>query len=397
MPTLVIDWDWSAPVSFVNVPARYTHASILVRYFNAPIECLTIAIGQRRIEGFSIEEKLSDDAVRRRDQILLKRLLESNQRQATETLPSATVVVCTRDRPADLKRCLEGILRLEGPRHEILVIDNCPSDDQTEALVQTFASVRYVREPVPGLNHARNRALREATGEILVFIDDDAVPDPHWLKAHLANYTQPIVLCVTGLTVPLELEHPSQEEFEQYSSFIRGFERRVFDPMRDDPLTPGTIGAGVNMSIRRSIVEAVGGFDGALDAGTPTKSGGDHEMYSRILGAGYRIVYEPCAINRHRHRDSPDELEKAVEGYGTGAYAAMTRALFVDGEFGVFRIAWLWFRHSQARAILRALLRRSSEVDRRMIRAEIRGCLRGPGAYFRSVRSIRRRKLLRYG
>ena len=393
MATLVFDWEWTAPFSRVSIDARYSHASILVRCQNAPIERVTIPITDQRIEGTAIENALSAGACHLRDRILLG----GDERETAATLPSATVAVCTRDRPDDLQRCLEGILDLDGPEHEVLVIDNCPSDDRTEALVRTMPRVRYVREPIAGLNHARNRALREATGEVVVFIDDDAVPDRHWLTAHLANYIQPIVLCVTGLTVPLELEHPSQEEFEQYSSFIRGFERRVFDPMRDDPLTPGAIGAGVNMSVRRSLVETVGAFDGALDAGTVTKSGGDHEMYSRILGAGYRIIYEPRAINRHRHRNSPDELEKAIEGYGTGAYAAMTRALLVDGEFGVFRIAWLWFRHAQAKAILRALLRRGPEVDRRMIRAEIRGCLRGPWAYLRSVSNIRRRKLLRYG
>ncbi len=352
---------------------------------------------KNRIDGSAIEQGLSYHASRRRDKLLLERLLGVDRDKAIRPLPSATVAVCTRDRPKDLRRCLGGILLLEGPDREVLIIDNCPSDERTAQLVKGAPGVRYVREETPGLNHARNRALREATGEVVVFIDDDAVPDPHWLDAYLSHYTQPIVQCVTGLTVPLELEHSSQKEFEQYSSFVRGFERRIFDPMHHDPLAPGSIGAGVNMSVRRSIVEAVGGSDGALDAGTPTKSGGNYEMFTRILGAGYRIVCDPHAINRHRHRNSPDELERAIKGYGTGAYTTMTRALLVDGEWGVLRIVWLWFRHDQAKAILRAILRRASAVDRRLIKAELRGFLQGIWAYLRSVRNIRSQKLSHYG
>ena len=397
MPTAVLDWDITSDLASVDIHPRYTHAMILVRCFGAPIGRLTMPIVNQRIERIAVLVQLDDDTVNRRDRILLGHFLGGEPDTHATILPSATVAICTRDRPEDLRKCLAGIMELSGTPYETLVVDNCPSNDQTEAVVAQFPNVRYICEPVPGLNHARNCALREATGDIVAFIDDDAVPDPDWLFAHLVNYKQPIVQCVTGLTMPLELEHVSQELFERYSSFIRGFDRRIFDPLHHDPLAPGGIGAGVNMSVRRSIVEAVGGFDNALDAGTVTKSGGDHEMYTRILGAGYRIIYDPAAINWHRHRNSDIELEKAIQGYGTGAYASMTRALLVDGEIGVFRIAWLWFRHGQARRLLRALIWRGSEFDRRLIKAELRGCVAGPYAYLRSVMNIRLRKLPRYG
>ena len=397
MPTAVFDWDLTSDQTSVNIEPGYTHAMILVRFFGAPIGRLTMAVKNGRIKRTAVLERLDPGTVTRRDRILMGRVLGDEQVIRAAPLPSATVAICTRDRPDDLRRCLGGIMKLGGTAYETLVVDNCPSDDKTQALVADFPRARYVCEPLPGLNHARNRALREAAGEIVAFIDDDAVPDEGWLLAHLANYEQPIVQCVTGLTMPLELEHASQELFERYSSFVRGFERRIFDPLYHDPLAPGQIGAGVNMSVRRSIIDTVGGFDNALDAGTVTKSGGDHEMYTRILGAGYRIIYDPAAINRHRHRNLDAELEKAIEGYGTGSYASMTRALLVDGEFGVFRIAWLWFRHDQARPLLRALLGRGSAFDRKLIKAEMRGCLRGPFAYLLSVLNLRRQKLPRYG
>lgn len=397
MPTFVIDWEWSTPFSLVNIPSTYSQALILVRCLSAPVEQIKLPIHDGRLSAASIEIALSSNADLFREQIAFECQIGQGVDPLWTPLPSATVAVCTRDRTEDLERCIEGILRLRGADYEVLIVDNCPSDQRTADLVKKYRNIKYVCEPTAGLNHARNRALREASGDVVVFIDDDAVPDQFWLEAHLRNYDQPIVQCVTGLTVALELEHASQEEFEEYSSFARGFQRIVFDSAHHDPLAPGGIGAGVNMSLRRTIADEVGAFDGALDAGTPTKSGGDHEMFSRILCAGYRIIYEPRAINRHRHRNSPFELEKAIEGYGTGAYAAMTRALLVHKELGSVRIAWLWFRHQQARALLRALLGRGTHKERRLIWAEVRGCLRGPFAYLRSVRAIKHQKLKRYG
>src|SRR5262249_20614927 len=216
--------------------------------------------------------------------------------------PPVTVAVCTRDRPNDLERCLRGLLALPARGQELLVVDNAPSGTWTEAVVRRHPGVRYLREEQPGLNHARNHALRAARHEIVAFLDDDATPDPIWLRGLLEPFADPRVLCVTGLTMPLELETPAQEWFERYSPFGRGFERRIFDGSRQTPLAVGPIGAGANMALRREVLDLVGPFDVALDAGTATHSGGDHDMFARILIGGYQIVYQPAALSWHRHR-----------------------------------------------------------------------------------------------
>ena len=126
----------------------------------------------------------------------------------------------------------------------------------------------------------------------------------------------------------------AQEWFERLSPFGRGFERRLFDGTRDDPVAVARAGAGANMALRRTVLEEVGPFDEALDAGTETRSGGDHEMFGRILAAGYRIVYEPRAVSWHRHRRTWEELREAIHGYGVGVYAMWTRRLMVDRELG---------------------------------------------------------------
>ncbi|HSK09443.1 MAG TPA: glycosyltransferase, partial [Vicinamibacterales bacterium] len=243
-----------------------------------------------------------------------------------------------------------------------------------------------------GLNAARNRALREARHDLVAFTDDDAVVDPGWLAALARNFEDPRVLCSTGLTMPAELETEAQELFEVYTPFSRGFDRRVFDPTSTSPLAVGPVGAGANMALRRSILDRVGEFDEALDGGTPTRSGGDHEMFSRILASGFHIVYDPAALSWHRHRRTMEELRETVRGYGTGVYAMWTRALLTGRDYGVFKQAYLWLRHGQVPELLRSLRPATRRVPLRLLAAEWRGCLAGPRAYLVSRRQVAGRR-----
>lgn len=304
---------------------------------------------------------------------------------------TATVAICTRERPELLDACLQGLTGANLPCCEILAVDNNPATERTAEVVARFPSVRYVREDRPGLNAARNCAVAHASGDVVAFVDDDAVVDPDWLHHLLAPFADPEVLCVTGLTLPLELRTEPQEHFERLSGFTRrGFQRRTFRWPSHNPVSTGMVGAGVNMAIRRSALSLLGGFDPALDAGTPTRSGGDHEYFARILRAGYRIVYEPRAINRHCHRQTWDDLEDVFLAYGVGTYAYWTRLLLVDGEFGVFRLAWNWFFRDQGRRLARSLLQRGRTVERRLLLAELKGCRLGPGRYLGARRRAQR-------
>jgi len=82
------------------------------------------------------------------------------------------------------------------------VVDNCPADTTTASLVAGYPEIEYVLEPRPGLDTARNRGLHAATGEIIAFTDDDAQVEEGWLDALRANFDDPLVAVVTGLTLP---------------------------------------------------------------------------------------------------------------------------------------------------------------------------------------------------
>jgi len=342
------------------------------------------------VDGPELAARIGD-TLARDIEVARHRALISRLEPAQAPTVTATVAVCTRERPELLAACIEGLVSAGLACCEILIVDNCPTTDRTAQVVARFPSVRYVREDRPGLNSARNCAFQHARGEVVAFVDDDAVIDPDWLDRLLTPFHDPEVLAVTGLTLPLELRTPSQQHFERLSGFTRrGFKRRTFCWPAHHPLSTGMVGAGVNMAVRRDALAILGGFDPALDAGTPTRSGGDHEYFARILRAGYKIVYEPRAVNRHCHRQTWPDLEDVFLAYGVGTYAYWTRLLLVDREVGVFRLAWHWFFKDQGPRLLRSCLTRRRAVERRLLLAELAGCLVGPWRYLRARRHYAR-------
>lgn len=376
----------------IEAPGRYPHAFLLILYRGHPVGETWIPLGNTTPVGGELRRTLEEaggEPLRRH--VLLEKLGLENF-SAENRLPSADIAVCTHERPDDLNRCLSALHPIASNGTRILVVDSGPVSEKTRRVTERFVGVRYIREPLPGLNRARNRALREAHGEIVAFTDDDAIPEPGWLPALLRNFNDRLVLCVTGLTLALEMETEAQELHERLSTFGRGYERRVFERINRSPCAAGIVGAGVNMAFRRNVTGLVGPFDETLDAGTPTRSGGDYEIFSRILGAGYRIVYEPDAFSRHRHRHSRVELVETFYGYGTGVYAAWTRSLLIERECSVPRQAAVWFFKRQFPSLIRSLLRRPGSRPLDLVAAELRGCANGPVAWFRSRAQNRKRE-----
>ena len=298
--------------------------------------------------------------------IQVEALLDTPHAAWNGPLPRITVAVCTRDRPGNLARCLGALLRLEYPRLDLLVVDNAPSSEAVEQLVRaSYPDVRCVREPRPGLDWARNRAIQEAHGEIIAYTDDDAVVDPGWAQALGSLFAEhPEIMAVTGLVAPAELETPAQLLFEEYGGFGRGFVRkwcRAPERRADRwwAWSTGQYGTGANMAFRRELFDQIGGFDPALDVGTVTNGGGDLEMFFRLLKEGHLLVYEPGALVWHRHRREYAELRQQLTNNGTGFFAYLVRAAraYPDEAAELARLAFWWLRHRMLRRLRRSLPR----------------------------------------
>ena len=387
MPTAVVRIEATALPHSLQLEPRYQRAMLVVSWQGRPAGHVGVPLVAGALDARRLRDAVEQVAGYHIAMLQLKEWLDWDPHADTPR-PRATIAICTRDRLADLERCLASMQLLPDDAQEVLVIDNASRDaDAVRALVQHHARVRYIREDRPGLDIARNRALREATGEIVIFCDDDAEVDPGWLRAIGGNFANPRTLCVTGLILPLELETPAQEFFERTNGFGRGYARVVHDGITDDAFFVSRVGAGASMALRRNVLELIGPFDEALDAGTPTKSGGDHDYFTRILTAGYVIVYEPSALSWHRHRREWHELRSAVRGYGTGVWAYLTRQA-IRGEWRAPYVAAAWL-FWQLSSLMAGLLGRRTLLPRDLAIAEIRGCFEGPAAYLRSRRAQR--------
>mgnify|MGYP000853151958 FL=1 len=393
MPTAILDFEYDCLPDTVQDLERYNAAQVLVRIGKKPAAWVRVPVEDGRLTGEAIL-----GAVRRQaHHTFWQQLAEQRQELAPappEALPTATVAICTRDRANDLQRCLGGLQKMfqSGPdiAAEVLVVDSASRLPETRQVVESFPGTRYLRLERKGLNVARNAAMRSASGEIVVFIDDDAVPDVGWLQAHREAFDHPLTMMSTGLTLPLELESEAQEQFEAVSSFSRGFIPRTYDHRNMHPLTAGRAGAGVNMALRRTVVDLIGPFDDALDAGTPTHSGGESELMARLIDGGYRIVYTPSALNWHRHRRSLSELRRTIYGYGTGVYAFWTSYTLKQREWAVPLVAGKWFWYDQLPALLRSAAHVPGAPPWPLPWDELRGCAAGPWAYWQARRQARR-------
>jgi glycosyltransferase involved in cell wall biosynthesis len=299
---------------------------------------------------------------------------------------SVSVVVATRDRPEQLRRCLESVLALQTQPDEIIVVDNCPSDERTRELVSTLP-VRYLREDHPGASRARNRAIVESTADLLAFTDDDCTVDPHWLNGLDESFSDELVLAVTGYIGPAELETEAQVLFEAHGGFEKHFERTVFDGTTVSPsAAAGPSGASANIIFRRRAFEEVGLFAEDLGPGTPARSAEDAYQNYRVLAAGFRIAFEPSRIIWHWHRRELSGLRRILSDYTISGFAYTTRCLLRHHDLSVAKI-WAWWLGHFWGDLRRCIRRRDDALPLRIALAEIGGMFRGPWRLYRSIRS----------
>lgn len=229
------------------------------------------------------------------------------------------VIVATYDRAGPLGEALETLLRQDpGPcAPEILVVDNGSTDGTREVVAALAARspipVRYVREPARGVAHARRRGLREATAEWLAFFDDDQLADPGWLRELAAAARESGAACVGG-RVTLALEGPGAAPLPAFCRTLLG------ETPGDGPAGPyrgkHLPGTG-NVLLHRSVLDAVGSFDPALELGAE-----DTDLFRRVRRAGLTMWYAPRARVRHRapaYRATPAYLLWTARRHGAAS------------------------------------------------------------------------------
>jgi len=220
--------------------------------------------------------------------------------------PGASVVICTYNRSKWLEATLRSLSNIRTDRQwEIIVVDNNSADD-TPAVVARHTAVSavpvtYLFEPRQGKSNALNTGIARAAGDILLFTDDDVEIDPKWLDEACEPFTRESGVDYVGGPVEPMWEARPPGWFDQRRSDLWGTlaildygpTPFVFEERQRVPL-------GVNMAVRRQLVDRVGGFHPELGRRGKSLLGQEQaEFFSRARARGVRGLYVPGMKVRH--------------------------------------------------------------------------------------------------
>jgi glycosyltransferase involved in cell wall biosynthesis len=222
--------------------------------------------------------------------------------------PRVTVLICTYNRASLLDATLESLAACEPPPggFEVLVVDNA-STDSTEAVVEARRAnnpvpLRYVFEGRPGKSHALNTGLLATPADIILFTDDDIQVPPHWIAECCRALDARSDVDYVGGPVRPHWEAPPPAWFPPSNGNLWGTvavldygdHPFIFEDRHVVPL-------GVNMAVRRRVVQIVGGFDASFGRKGRSLLGQEQgEFFCRTRAAGLRGLYVPDMWLHHR-------------------------------------------------------------------------------------------------
>lgn len=237
--------------------------------------------------------------------------------------PRISVAVCSHNGSRTIRDTLEGLSKLDYPDFEVIVVDDGSTDEVTK-IAATYDVRLFVHPQNHGLSQARNTALEAATGEIIAYIDDDAYPDPHWLRFLALTFSSGNWAAVGGPNIP----PPDDGLVADCVANAPGGPTHLLLSDREAEHIPGC-----NMAIRSECLRAIGGFDPTFRV-----AGDDVDMCWRLHERGWKIGFSPSAIVWHHHRNSVKTYWKQQRGYGKAE--ALLEQKWPDRYNSVGHLSW---------------------------------------------------------
>ncbi|MBP7866227.1 MAG: glycosyltransferase family 2 protein [Acidobacteria bacterium] len=246
--------------------------------------------------------------------------------------PRISILVCTRNRPEDLKTCVRTILENRFTDYELLVVDQGDGREVADFLAGVpDPRVRHVPTPTRGLSRARNIGIVESRAPIIAFTDDDCLCDPGWVGGIVRLFDEhPTVQGVYGRVLP----HGDRFKEGLFCHCL------IDDP--DERLVRGRVpphqnlGHGNNMAFRRELFRAIGIYNVRMGAGTRLKSGEDTDLSYRALRAGVEVLYSPAPLVYHNNWNTLEQAGRMDYGYVLG-FVSIFGKFTLKGDGVAFR------------------------------------------------------------
>ncbi len=205
------------------------------------------------------------------------------------------------DRAADVVAVASSVLHQSYPEKEVLLIVDREKPELYHYLQESFPGTVKVIESTQtqGLSAARNAGIKASTGDIVVFLDDDAVAEAGWLENLMANYRDQQVMAAGGKAVPLWSGRPPawlpEELYWVVGCTYRGYANGQKTQVRNIH--------GNTMSFRREIFNTVGGFDDNVGHRGGKPLGGEETDFCIRMSSFYpeaKIIYDPRSVVSHK-------------------------------------------------------------------------------------------------
>ncbi len=223
-----------------------------------------------------------------------------------------SVIIPTRDRPALLTQCLQGLVAQDFPKpFEVLVLDDGGNYDLSpfEERFRPLLSLKLLRQDNAGPATARNRAAQLARGERLAFIDDDCIPSPSWLSEFHALSLEHPRAALGGQTINLL----NDNRYSQASQRLLDFVYRYHSQPEN---AGGRFFASNNLCLSRAEFWELGGFNENF----PMASSEDREFSLRWTNTGRSHVFAPRAVVGHQHYLEAASFLRQHFNYGRGSH-----------------------------------------------------------------------------
>ena len=244
----------------------------------------------------------------------------------------ASLILCTKNGGDRLVTCLEHIEALDAPPDfEVLLVDNGSTDGTSYRTLRDYGaeskvSCKVLQTLKPGNSVGRNAALKEAGGDLLIFIDDDCYADAQLVRDWISIFTaRPEIGFASGRITKFD---PAQSDLgcveSQYEEIIppRSFLRR------------GLI-QGSNMAFRAECLKTTGPFDARFGAGT-SFAGEEWDLALRASMDGWIGGYVPGPTVHHDHRRLAKQAYDRLKYYDYGAGAVYAKNIFTSWMVEIF-------------------------------------------------------------
>ena len=219
--------------------------------------------------------------------------------------PQVSIVIVSRQRPAALSLCLAAVARLTYPTYEVIVVAD-QSGLQAASDLPFSGSIKSVAFDEPNIAAARNRGIAQAAGQIVAFIDDDAVPEPRWLDHLVLPFVD-----TEGDAAGGDVLGRNGISFQWRGRIVdqTGTAQDVtLNQRKPTVLTPPPGWAvkteGTNMAVRREVLARMGGFDPAFHFYLD-----ETDVNMRLAALGYSTAIVPLAQVHHGYAASPRRRE----------------------------------------------------------------------------------------